>query len=162
MNQVITEQLPACVNLAEHMDIFVDKGAFTLEEGMRILDAGKRQGLLVKAHAEQIEFTGCAKLVADLKGVSADHLERLDREGAEAMGKNNVVATMLPGAQFYLKDISPPVSLLREHSVKMAVATDLNPGSSPVFDLLQCATMSCVIQGLTSEEAILGITLGLA
>ncbi|CAD7960064.1 unnamed protein product [Amoebophrya sp. A120] len=158
VRQVISEQIPKCAPIADHCDVFVDKGAFTLEEGRRILEAGQHAGLKVKAHAEQIEHTGCAKLVAELNGLSADHLERLDEDAAEWMGKRKTVATLLPGAQWYLRDISPPVDLLRKHSVTMAVSTDLNPGSSPVYDLMQCATMSCVMQGLTPEEAILGIT----
>jgi len=158
VDQVITEQLPKCAPLSEAIDIFCDKGAFTLEEAQEILSAGQKMGLKVKAHAEQIEYSGCAQLVADMKGISADHLERLDESGAEAMGRAGVVAVMLPGAQFYLKDTSPPTSLLRTHNVKMAVATDLNPGSSPCHDLLQMATMSTIIQGLTVEEAILGVT----
>jgi imidazolonepropionase len=120
VNQVITEQLPAVLgkaarrgnasstsidlerdwqispstSLADHIDIFVDKGAFTLDEGRRILEAGKQMGLKVKAHAEQIQYTGCAQLVADLGGLSADHLERLDEAGAAEMGKKNVVAVV--------------------------------------------------------------------
>eukprot|EP00397_Hematodinium_sp_SG-2012_P045868 GEMP01051654.1.p1 GENE.GEMP01051654.1~~GEMP01051654.1.p1 ORF type:complete len:326 (-),score=77.63 GEMP01051654.1:639-1592(-) len=158
VNQVITEQLPKCAPIADHIDIFCDKGAFTLDEAQAILSAGQKMGLKVKAHAEQIEHSGCAKLVADMKGISADHLERLDEAGAEAMGKAGVVAVMLPGAQFYLKDISPPTALLRKYNVKMAVGTDLNPGSSPVHDILQMATMSTILQGLTVEEAVLGIS----
>jgi len=78
--------------------------------------------------------------------------------GAEAMGKAGVVAVMLPGAQFYLKDTSPPTQLLRQYNVKMAVGTDLNPGSSPCHDILQMATMATLLQGLTVEEAVLGIS----
>ncbi|KAF4755954.1 hypothetical protein FOZ63_014616, partial [Perkinsus olseni] len=94
----------------------------------------------------------------DLGGVSADHLERLDEEGAQALASSNVVAVMLPGAQLYLKDTSPPIQLLRTKGVTMAVGSDLNPGSSPVHDLLTCATLSCIIQGLTIPEALLGVT----
>eukprot|EP00392_Amoebophrya_sp_AT5.2_P000557 g558.t1 len=158
VRQVISEQLPQCAPISDHCDVFVDKGAFTLDEGRRILEAGQKLGLRPKAHAEQIEHTGCAKLVADLGGLSADHLERLDEDAARAMGEKQTVGVLLPGAQWYLKDVAPPTALLRKHGVKMAVSTDLNPGSSPVYDLVQCATMACVMQGLTPEEALLGIT----
>ncbi|CAD7976462.1 unnamed protein product [Amoebophrya sp. A25] len=158
VRQVISEQIPRCKGIADHIDVFVDKGAFTLDEGRRILEAGKQAGMKIKAHAEQIEHTGVAKLVADMGGLSADHLERVDAEAASEMAKKNVVGVLLPGAQWYLKDIPPPAPMLREHGVKMAVSTDLNPGSSPVYDLIQCATMCCVMQGLTPEEAILGVT----
>lgn len=138
--------------------IHCDRGAFTLDEARDILSEGKRLGLTVRAHAEQIAHTGCAKLVAELGGTSADHLERVDRSGLEAMAQQQTVAVLLPGAQMYLKDSAPPIGLMRDTGVKMAIATDLNPGSSPVHDLWTCATLGCVLQGLTIEEAALGIT----
>ncbi|KAF4725555.1 hypothetical protein FOZ63_031263, partial [Perkinsus olseni] len=159
LRQVIEDQLPVCAPLADSIDVFCDKGAFTLQEAHTVLSRGKeRYGLKVKAHAEQIVHTGCAHLVADLGGVSADHLERLDEEGAQALASSNVVAVMLPGAQLYLRDTSPPIQLLRAKGVTMAVGSDLNPGSSPVHDLLTCSTLSCIIQGLTIPEALLGVT----
>lgn len=156
--QVVEEQLPRCAPLCDYVDVFCDRGAFTLEEARVVLEAGKRLGLKVRAHAEQIESTGCARLVAQLGGVSADHLEQLDSEGAAAMGAGNVVAVLLPGAQLYLKDVSPPVPLLREHGVRMAIASDLNPGSSPVHNLWTVASLACILQGCTVSEALLGIT----
>mmetsp|Transcript_6865 Transcript_6865/g.12687 ORF Transcript_6865/g.12687 Transcript_6865/m.12687 type:complete len:390 (-) Transcript_6865:557-1726(-) len=158
VKQVIEEQLPRCAKVADCVDIFCDRGAFTLEEARRILQAGKQMGLKVRAHAEQIESSGCASLVAELGGISADHLEQLDESGAQAMGDAGVIAVLLPGAQLYLKDVSPPVGLLRKHQVKMAIATDFNPGSSPVHDLWSCATLACILQGCTVAEALMGIT----
>lgn len=158
VKQVITEQLPACKPFADAIDVFCDKGAFTLVEAEAILRAGKTAGLQVKAHAEQITHTGVAELVASLGGLSADHLERLDERGAKAMAAAGTVAVFLPGAQLYMKDSAPPVRMLRDAGVKIAVATDLNPGTSPVHDLLNAATLSCILQGLTVKEAVLGIT----
>mmetsp|Transcript_5085 Transcript_5085/g.7739 ORF Transcript_5085/g.7739 Transcript_5085/m.7739 type:complete len:347 (+) Transcript_5085:396-1436(+) len=158
VKQVIEVQLPKCAPISDFVDIFCDRGAFTLEEAREILLAGKKLGLTVRAHAEQIESTGCAKLVAELGGTSADHLEQLDEGGAKALGAAGVVAVLLPGAQLYLKDISPPVPLLRKHNVRMAIGTDLNPGSSPVHNLWTVATLGCIIQSCTVVEAVLGIT----
>ena len=87
-----------------------------------------------------------ASLVSELNGISADHLERVNAHDVKNMAENDVVAVCLPGAQMYLHDTSPPVKLFRENNVKMAVATDLNPGSSPVHDLFTSATLACVLQ----------------
>ena len=158
VRQVLEEQLPLCAPLADSVDVFCDRGAFALPEARAVLEAGRRLGLKVRAHAEQIDHTGTAQLVAELGGLSADHLERLDAAGAAAMGAAGVVAVMLPGAQLFLKDIAPPVALLRAAGVRLAVASDLNPGSSPVHSLWDCATLACVLQGLTVDEALLGVT----
>jgi imidazolonepropionase len=160
VRQVIHEQLPRvqAEGLADCADVFCDRGAFTLAEARDILTAGQAAGLRVKAHAEQIQHTGCAQLVAELGGVSADHLEKLDADGVRALAQAGTVAVMLPGAQLYLHDASPPTPALREAGVRMAVATDLNPGSSPVHDLWAAATLSLITQGLTVDEAFLGIT----
>eukprot|EP01059_Diplonema_ambulator_P017710 TRINITY_DN29769_c0_g1_i1.p1 TRINITY_DN29769_c0_g1~~TRINITY_DN29769_c0_g1_i1.p1 ORF type:complete len:427 (+),score=156.75 TRINITY_DN29769_c0_g1_i1:36-1283(+) len=159
VKQVIEEQLPLVAPIADAIDVFCDKGAFTLEEGIRILQAGKDLGLKVKAHSEQVVHTGIGAAAAKMGAVSVDHLERLDADGVKAMKENGTVAVILPGAQVYLKDTSPPVSLMREAGIPMAVASDMNPGSSPVHDLWMCATLSCIIQGLTMEEALVGITI---
>ena len=159
VTEVIETQLPRVAHLADAIDVYADRGAFTLEEGIRILKAGQDAGLKVKAHAEQVAYTGIAEAAARMGAVSVDHLERLDDAGIAAMQEHDTIAVVLPGAQVYLKDIPPPVQRLRDAGVKMAVATDLNPGTSPVHDLWACATLACVVQGLTMEEALLGITL---
>jgi imidazolonepropionase len=158
VNDVVTKQLPAVVDLADYVDVYVDRGAFTVEDGRRILLAARDAGLGLRIHAEQVEHTGSAAMAAELGALSADHLERLDRDGAEKMAKAGTVAVLLPGAMLYLRDTAPPVELLRELGVPMAVATDLNPGSSPTGDLWACATLACVCMGLTVHEALLGIT----
>ena len=158
VDHVITEQLPAVLDVADCIDVYVDRGAFTVDEGRRILTAGKEAGLRPRIHAEQVVFTGAAKMAAELGALSADHLERIDSEGIQAMADAGTVAVLLPGAMLYLKDPSPPVEALRKANVPMAVATDFNPGSSPVIDLWACATLACVTMGLTVEEAMLGIT----
>jgi imidazolonepropionase len=158
IRHVIEEQLPRCAPLADAIDVYCDRGAFTLAEAEAILRAGQALGLALHIHAEQIAYTGAAEMAAGLGAASADHLERLDARGAAAMAAAGTVAVMLPGAQLYLRDTSPPVDMLREAGVRMAVATDLNPGTSPIADLWSCATLACILQGLTVEEAALGIT----
>lgn len=158
VRQVIEEQLPAVVHLAHDIDVYVDRGAFSVDEGARILEAGRDLGLGLRIHAEQIAHTGAAKMAAELGAASADHLERLDMAGIEAMAAAGTVATLLPGAAFYLRDDSPPVAAIREAGIPIAVATDLNPGTSPIGDLWGCATLACVTMGLSVEESIVGIT----
>ena len=158
VDHVIQEQLPQVQDVADFIDVYVDRGAFTVDEGRRILEAGKTVGLKPRIHAEQVAFTGAAKMAAELGAISADHLERIDSEGVAAMSKAGTVAVLLPGAMLYLKDPSPPVEALRDANIAMAVATDFNPGSSPVNDCGACATLACITMGLTVEEALLGIT----
>ena len=158
VEQIIEQQLPLCAPLAECIDVYCDRGAFTLDESIAILKAGKARGLKIKAHSEQNTHTGIAKAAAELGAISVEHLEYAQEEDIAAMAANNTVAVLLPGAQLYLKDRSPPVQALREAGVAMALGTDLNPGSSPVFQLMTCATLACIIQGFTIEEALLGIT----
>lgn len=158
VRQVIEEQLPRCAPEADGVDVYVDRGAFTVEEGERILRAGQARGLAVRVHAEQVAHTGAAAMAARLGAWSCDHLERVDDEGIGAMAAAGTVAVMLPGAMLYLRDTPPPVAKLREAGVPLAVATDLNPGSSPVHDPWACATLACLTFGLTVEEALLGLT----
>ncbi|MEL6343834.1 MAG: imidazolonepropionase [Myxococcota bacterium] len=158
VRQIIDEQLPLCAPLADNIDVYCDSGAFTLEEAERILAAGAAHGLKIRAHAEQVAYTGIAARAAEMGATSVDHLERLDEADVEALAAHGTVAVMLPGAQLYLRDTTPPVEALRAAGVPMAVATDLNPGTSPIHDLWTAATLACVLQRLTIEEALLGIT----
>jgi imidazolonepropionase len=158
VRQVIEEQLPRCAPLADAVDVYCDRGAFTLDEAVAVLSAGKTRGLVVRAHAEQVEHTGIAAAAAELGATSVDHLERIDDRGIAAMAAHGTVAGLLPAAQVYLKDAPPPVARLREAGVPLAVGTDLNPGTSPVRDLWVAATLATLVQGLTIPEAVLGIT----
>ena len=106
-------------------------------------------GLKIRAHAEQVTHTGIAAVAARLGATTVDHLERCTEKDIDTLAEFGTVATLLPGAQLYLKDSSPPVAALRAAGVPMAVATDLNPGSSPIHDLWTCATLACLLQGLT-------------
>jgi imidazolonepropionase len=158
VDDVIETQLPRCAPAADFADVYVDRGAFTVDEGVRILTAAKAAGLGLRAHAEQIAYTGFAAAAARLGALSVDHLERIDDDGIAAVAEAGTVATLLPAAMLYLRDIAPPVAKLREAGVSFAVATDRNPGTSPTSDLWACATLACLTMGLTVEEALLGIT----
>ena len=158
VRQIIEEQLPRCAPLADFIDVYCDRGAFTLDEAVAILKAGKKHGLKIRAHAEQVTHTGMAEAAAKLGATAIDHLEHIDDSGIAAMAKSGSVAVLLPGAQLYLQDKPPPVEALREAGIPMAIGTDLNPGSSPVHDLWTAATLACLTQGLNMEEALLGIT----
>lgn len=155
---VIERQLPAVVGLAQFVDVFVDEGAFTLDEGRAILEAAKGLGFGLKIHAEQLTHTGAAAMAAELGALSADHLERIDEAGIAAMAEHGTVAVLLPGAMISLSLPTPPVAALREAGVRLCVATDLNPGSSAFYDLLTCASLACLAMGTTVDEALLGIT----
>jgi imidazolonepropionase len=113
----------------------------------------------VKLHADQLADNGGAALAARFGALSADHLEYTNEDGAAAMAKSGTVAVILPGAYYVLKETrKPPVESFRRHGVPMAVATDLNPGTSPIASLRLCAHMACTFFGLTVPEAMLGMT----
>lgn len=158
VDHVIHDQIPNVAGVADFIDVYVDRGAFTLDEGRRILRAGRDAGLKLRIHAEQVDYTGAAEMAAEEGALSADHLEQIDAAGIAAMAENGTTAVLLPGAMLYLKDPPPPVNQLRQAGVPMAIATDYNPGSSPVDDIWVCATLACVQMGLTVEEALLGMT----
>ncbi len=158
VRQIVGEQLPLVARDADLVDVYVDRGAFTLEEGETILRAGKKAGLGARIHAEQVAHTGAAAMGAQLGALSADHLERIDDAGIAAMASSGTVAVLLPAAQISLRDTSPPVARMRDAGIPFAVATDLNPGTSPVDDLWLAASLACLTMGLTVEEALRGIT----
>jgi imidazolonepropionase len=161
IDQVCNEQLPrvAKEGLADAVDGFCDKIGFTAEQTARVFDAAKKHRLPVKLHAEQLSNLGGAKLAAEHGALSADHLEYLDEEGAAAMAKSGTVAVLLPGAFYFLKETrKPPLEALRRVGAQIAVATDCNPGSSPLTSLLLTMNMAATLFGLTVEECLLGAT----
>ena len=145
--------------LADGVDGFCEGIAFSPAQIARVFDAAKALGLPVKLHAEQLSNLGGAKLAASHKALSADHLEYLDEEGVRAMAGAGTVAVILPGAFYTLRETQvPPIAALRRHGVPMALATDLNPGSSPMNSLLLAMNMGCTLFRLTPEEALRGVT----
>lgn len=145
--------------LAEAVDVFCETIAFSVEQCNRIFIAAKQHGLAVKGHVEQLSNSHGAELVAKHGGWSADHLEYLDNIGVRAMAKVGTVAVLLPGAFYFLREKQkPPVDALRAAGVPMAVASDLNPGTSPFAALRLAMNMACVLYGLSPEEALAGVT----
>ena len=145
--------------LADAVDVFCENIAFNIEQSERVFEAAGKAGLGIKAHSEQLTHSGSAETAAEHSAWSADHLEHLDENGARAMGRSNTAATLLPGAFYFLRETKkPPVELLRRHRVPLVLASDLNPGSSPLASLLLMMNMGCVLFGLTPEEALLGVT----
>ena len=158
---VCDEMLPrvAREGLADAVDVFCDTIAFSVSESARVLDAARRLGLAVKVHADQIAGTGAAALAARYGALSADHIEHTDETGVEALARAGTVAVLLPGAYHYLREtVKPPVALLRAHGVPMALATDCNPGTSPVLTLPTAMNLACVLFGLTPEESVAATT----
>ena len=158
---VCDQALPRIVseNLADAVDAFCEGIAFSVEETRTVFKAARVFNLPVKLHAEQLSNLGGAKMAARFNALSVDHIEYLDEDGVESISKSGTVAVLLPGAFYYLREKqAPPVTALRKHKVPIAIATDLNPGSSPVHSLLATMNMACVLFGLTPEEALLGVT----
>lgn len=145
--------------LVDAVDGFCEGIAFTPDQIARVFDAARELGLPVKLHAEQLSNLGGAALAAGYGALSADHLEYLDEPGVAAMAGAGTVAVVLPGAFYTLRETqAPPIDLFRAHRVPMAVATDANPGSSPLTSLLLAMNMACTLFRMTPEEALAGVT----
>ncbi|NNG05627.1 MAG: imidazolonepropionase [Inquilinus sp.] len=158
---VCRQMLPlvAVEKLADAVDAFGEKIAFSPRQVARVFEAATELGLPVKLHADQLSDQGGGALAAEYRALSADHLEYLSEAGAKAMAAAGTVAVLLPGAFYFLGETRrPPIDLLRRHGVPMAVATDCNPGSSPATSLLLMLNMACTLFRLTAEEALAGVT----
>lgn len=161
LSLVCDEMIPAVAaeGLADAVDAFCEGIAFTREECARVFEAGARHGLAVRLHADQLSDLGGAALAAEHGARSADHLEYASEAGVQAMAEAGVTAVVLPGAFYFLGGgQAPPIEAFRRNGVPIAVATDLNPGSSPVASPLAAMNMACVLFGLTPEEALAGMT----
>lgn len=161
LQSLLEEALPQIAErkLAEAVDIFIETIAFSVDDARRLFERAAALGFKVKAHCEQLSLSGASAVAAEFGALSCDHLEFLDKTGASAMARAGSVAVLLPGAYYFLREThKPPVALLRECRVPLAIATDLNPGSSPVASLLTCLHMAVTFFGVTPEEALLGVT----
>lgn len=161
INLVCDRMLPAVAaeGLADAVDVFCEGIGFSVEQSERVFQAARGLGLPVKGHVEQLSHLGGAELAARHKALSVDHIEWLDEAGVKAIAESGTVATLLPGAFFTLRDTRvPPIDLLRQYQVPMALATDGNPGSSPIFQLTLMLNMACTLFRLTPTEALQGIT----
>ena len=140
--------------LAEAVDVFCDRGAFTVAETRQIFEAALANNLNIKAHAEQLEHTGATKLVAEMGGLSADHLERCSSEDWKALAESGTVGTVLPGATVILKKPFPDCRAAVDAGVKLAVATDFNPGSSPLNSMFLALQLAMALGDLSLPEAL--------
>jgi imidazolonepropionase len=165
VKMVVDDMLPAIAKarLATSVDAFCDTIAFTPGEVERLFRAASEHGLRVKLHAEQLSNQSGAGLAAQYRALSGDHLEHLDEAGAKAMAEAGTVAVLLPGAFYALQETrKPPVQMLRDQGVRIAVATDCNPGTSPLLSPTLAMNMACTLFGLTPEEALAGMTVNAA
>jgi imidazolonepropionase len=158
---VCDEVLPAAAKegLVDAVDAFCERIAFSVAQTEKIFHKAKDLGLPVKLHADQLSDLGGAALAARHGALSADHLEFSNDEGIQAMKRERTVAVLLPGAYYFLRETRmPPIDALRRHGVPIALATDHNPGSSPVSSPLLILNMACTLFRLTPEEALAGMT----
>jgi imidazolonepropionase len=158
---VCEQMLPALVKegLVDAVDAFCEKIGFTPAQTERVFKAAQKFGLPVKLHAEQLSDQGGASLTARYQGLSADHLEYLSEDGIRAMSQAGTVAVLLPGAFYFLRETKlPPIAGLRVANVPMALATDCNPGTSPMTSILLVLNMACTLFKMTPLEALQGVT----
>lgn len=161
VDKAVDDILPAAhaEGLVDAVDAYCEPIAFSVEETARLFDRARALGLPVKLHADQLSDGGGAALAARYRALSADHVEHTTEDGVRAMAEAGVVAVLLPGAFLMLRETkAPPVDLFRAHGVEMAVATDCNPGTSPVASMTAALNLACVQFRLTPEEALAGAT----
>ena len=158
---VCREMLPAMARagLADAVDAFMEGIAFSRDQTVRVFQAAKAQGVPVKLHADQLSNLGGAALAAEFSALSADHLEHTDGAGVAAMAEAGTVAVLLPGAFYFIRETQkPPIELFRAQGVNMALATDCNPGSSPLTSLLLAMNMGATLFRMTVAECLAGVT----
>ncbi|MHC3925198.1 imidazolonepropionase [Brevundimonas naejangsanensis] len=161
VDKAVDQILPAAhaEGLVDAVDAYCEPIAFSVEEVSRLFDKAEELGLPVKLHADQLSDGGGAALAARYQALSADHIEHTTEAGVKAMAEAGVVAVLLPGAFLMLRETqAPPIALLRQHGARMAVATDCNPGTSPVASMTAAINLACVQFRLTPEEALAGAT----
>jgi imidazolonepropionase len=165
ISMLIERLLPEIVvgDLAEYCDVFCDRGAFTLAESRRLLEAAKGHGMGTRLHAEQLSRTGATQLAVKLGSASCDHLEKINDSDARALAKSNTVATLLPGCDFHLglKEYAPARKLI-DAGVIVALATDYNPGTSPTLSMPMILSLACDQLRMTPAEAIAAATFNAA
>jgi len=149
--------------LAEFCDVFCDRGAFTVQQSKRVLQAGRQWGLSPRLHAEQLSRTGAARLAILLRAASCDHLEKVNKSDIQALGKSETVATLLPGCDFHLglKQYAPARALIEAGAI-VSLATDYNPGTSPTLSMPMILSLACAQLRMTPAEAIAAATMNAA
>lgn len=157
---VIDEMLPRAAPHADFCDVFVDRGAFSVESARKIFEAGRGHELVPRLHAEQLTHTGSARLAAEVGAASADHLDYATAGDAAALAEAGVVAVMLPGAGLSMRVDQAPARMLWDSGVPVALATDCNPGTSYVESMPLVIALACLEMGLTPDEALWAATRG--
>ena len=157
---VVEEMLPACAGLAASCDAFCDVGALTVEQSRRVLEAGRRHGLTPRIHAEELAWTGGARLAAALGCLSADHLVHATPDDARTLASAGVVAVLLPSTSFCLRSAYAPARMLVDAGVEIALATDCNPGTSYTTSMPFVIALACSAYGLSADEAVRAATEG--
>jgi len=157
---VIEEMLPAAAPLADYCDVFVEKGAFSVDEARRIFAAAEGLGMGARVHADQLTHSGGAALAAEIGAVSSDHLDHVTEEDATALADTGVVAVLVPGASYIMRSPQAPGPMLIEHGLTIALATDCNPGTSYFESMGPVISLAVVQMGLTTEQAIHAATRG--
>lgn len=161
LREITDVMLPAIAEekLAESVDIFVEKIAYDSDEQRRVFDRARELGFKLRAHTDQLSNMGGTKLAAEYGALSCDHLEYTNEEDIKAMAEHGTAAVLLPGAFYCLRETKlPPIDLFRKHKVPMTLATDLNPGSSPVASLLTVMHMGATFFKITPDEVLMGVT----
>ncbi len=161
LRMVIEETLPAVAEekLADCVDVFCEHIAFTVEEMLAVFERARELGLACRAHTDQLRNLGATRAAADFGVRSCDHLEYAQADDVEALAAAGAVAVLLPGAFYFLRERqAPPVEALRAAGVPIAIATDLNPGTSPIASPLAALHLACTLFRLTPDEALLGLT----
>ena len=161
VNTIINDMLPRITEekLSDSVDVFCETIAFSRSETEQIFQAAAQLGLPVRIHADQMSDSDSCALAARFKALSADHVEYANENGVQAMATAGTVAMLLPGAFYFIRETRlPPVDLFRKHKVPMGLATDCNPGTSPLLDLTTTMNMACTLMRLTPAEALHGVT----
>ena len=157
---VIEEMLPAAAPLADYCDVFVEEGAFSVDEARRIFEAAKKLGLAARVHADQLTRSGGAALAADIGAASADHLDHANEADADSLARMGVVAVLVPGASYTLRSPQAPGPMLLDRGVTIALASDCNPGTSYFESMGLVISLAVVQMGLTTDQAIYAATRG--
>lgn len=162
---LVNEMIPRVAEdgLARFCDVFCEQGLFTRKETERILGEGRRKGMAPKVHADEFSNSGGSEIADSVGAVTCDHLLYTEETGLQSMKRAATIAVLLPGANLYLmKEKKPPVARMRALQIPIAIASDFNPGSSPVISMPVVMSLACLLYGITPEEAIVGATLNAA
>jgi len=156
----ITSLFPRIKHRIDFVDIFVDEGAFTIDEARFVFERAKREGIPIKVHADELEYTGASEVAAEFDAVSADHLIKIKEKGIKSLKEKDVVACFLPCTSYFMGKEFAPFRKIIDSGVKWAIATDHNPGTSPCLSMIFAINLACNIGGLRVEEGLGGATWG--